>query len=807
MGNKVGAYYCQTDPIDITEHAKTSSVAVDGAMYIYKFCAVNRTKDGQLFCNKEKKVTAHIYGLFPLFVKLKKYFKDVIFVFEGKSPAIKSSESMLRYVKKENVREKYNLTKLKINKNAKLGIVNEQDFQNLISYKKQMFSITEEIVDYTKLLCKFLGIQYIVAKGEGEKCCEQLVKEKYCDSILSNDWDCLALEIPYIYRNIEFKNNKVYANFIKKESILTKLGCTSDQLKLIILTAGCDYTPGIPSVGPVNAYKLVKSNTLEQKYPLYYAELIELVEVTKKSYDRLLSVHNNTLSILDLKNFLIKTCEINYKLVYKYLPILLDLDKNVKITHLILPAAPYANAPLHMGRVGGTLLPADILYRYYKKKGYNIEFLCTIDCHGVPIMENAQQANLPYKEFVDKWCKRIIQTLHLWNINPSKICTTMDSEHIDYVNKYIKQLHDKNYIKKVQESLLYCTVCKKYIVDRYVQGTCICGITLDRNECESCLRILEPFEIINPTCKLCNNSLVLSEQENYAINCSQFKEEILNHFNKSIYKVNEYYTNRLAVRKTILRYLPWGIASYLIPSTVYYVWIEALLSYLSFTHAHRLDEYKTYHFIGKDNTHFHTVIYGHLLKYANYKLPDILKIRNWFLYENKKQSASKIHYIDLYELDNKEPLLADFFRIYISYNDSTKKDVNLSLESYNLFVRKFFNTVHNLLYRVNTHVINKGLKYIPELLTIPNFKNYLEKSENASALSVLFKQCNKLNELFHLYRDNLTEYEYAEFVNKIYSIIYELEPYMPIYSENWLKSFLKTNYRLNLNELIINTIR
>jgi len=46
---------------------------------------------------------------------------------------------------------------------------------------------------------------------------------------------------------------------------------------------------------------------------------------------------------------------------------------------IITSALPYANGEIHLGHVASTYLPADILTRYYRMKGYEVYHVCASD--------------------------------------------------------------------------------------------------------------------------------------------------------------------------------------------------------------------------------------------------------------------------------------------------------------------------------------------------------------------------------------------------------------------------------------------
>ena len=47
-------------------------------------------------------------------------------------------------------------------------------------------------------------------------------------------------------------------------------------------------------------------------------------------------------------------------------------------------AWPYANGSLHIGHIA-SLLPGDVLARYYRAKGDRMFYVSGSDCHGTPI--------------------------------------------------------------------------------------------------------------------------------------------------------------------------------------------------------------------------------------------------------------------------------------------------------------------------------------------------------------------------------------------------------------------------------------
>ena len=65
-------------------------------------------------------------------------------------------------------------------------------------------------------------------------------------------------------------------------------------------------------------------------------------------------------------------------------------------------AWPYANGPLHLGRIA-VLLPGDILARYHRMMGDEVVFLSGTDCHGTPVTMKAKEEGITPLEAVEKY--------------------------------------------------------------------------------------------------------------------------------------------------------------------------------------------------------------------------------------------------------------------------------------------------------------------------------------------------------------------------------------------------------------------
>jgi methionyl-tRNA synthetase len=65
-------------------------------------------------------------------------------------------------------------------------------------------------------------------------------------------------------------------------------------------------------------------------------------------------------------------------------------------------AWPYANGSLHIGHIA-SLLPGDILARYYRLKGEDVLYVSGSDCNGTPIAIRAMQDGVEVSDIANRY--------------------------------------------------------------------------------------------------------------------------------------------------------------------------------------------------------------------------------------------------------------------------------------------------------------------------------------------------------------------------------------------------------------------
>lgn len=298
-------------------------------------------------------------------------------------------------------------------------------------------------------------------------------------------------------------------------------------------------------------------------------------------------------------------------------------------------AWPYANGDLHVGHLAGAYLAPDIFARYHRMKGNDVLMVSGSDSHGTPIMVEARKRGITARELFEKYHERFLLTQQKIGISYDLFTHTDTENHHRIAQDFFTRLHDKGYLKKETQTLLYSDHETRFLPDRFVEGTCyICGYTSARgDQCDNCgnlmdvTRLIDPHNIENP-----DDKLVQKTTEHYFLQLDAFIEalqaylaEHKHHWRANVTNFSENFVKDLRPRP-ITRDIDWGID---VPLDGWeekkmYVWFEAVMGYFTASVEwaqfvrDEPDAWKNwwynpdaeiYNFIGKDNIPFHTVIW------------------------------------------------------------------------------------------------------------------------------------------------------------------------------------------------------
>lgn len=366
----------------------------------------------------------------------------------------------------------------------------------------------------------------------------------------------------------------------------------------------------------------------------------------------------------------------------------------------VFVAWPYASGDRHMGHVAGAYLPPDIFARYHRMRGNDVLMVTGSDSHGTPITVRAEQEGVPPEELFLRYHRRFLEGFKQLGISYDLFTHTDTQNHHRVAQDMFTELLEKGYIFKDLMKQLYCEQERRFLPDRYVEGTCpFCGFDNARgDQCDNCGRPLDATELIKPRCKFDGSAPVVRETEHFFLDLPAFTERLSEWLqDKDYWRPNVLnFTNNMlkdGLRpRPITRDMEWGVE---VPVEGYedkriYVWFEAVIGYLSATiewadnhgQPERWREWweepsRAYYFIGKDNIPFHAVIWpAMLMGYGDLNLPYDVPANEYLNLEGRKLSVSRNWAVWLPDyLSRYDP---DPLRYYLTVNAPESRDTDFS---------------------------------------------------------------------------------------------------------------------------------
>jgi methionyl-tRNA synthetase len=333
---------------------------------------------------------------------------------------------------------------------------------------------------------------------------------------------------------------------------------------------------------------------------------------------------------------------------------------------LVAVAWPYANGSLHLGQIAGAYLPADIFARYHRIKGNQVLMVSGSDQHGTPITLRADQEGKKPVEIAARYNREFLESWRRLGISFDLFTTTGTENHAKVTQDIFLKLMDNGYIYKAIVSQPYCPQCRRYLPDRYIEGTCpFCGSTNARgDQCDDCGKPMNPGEMVDPRCRLCGGTPQFQDSEHFFFKLSDFQRQLNDwvkkqkHWRPNVINLTKRYLKEGLRDRAITRDIDWGVA---VPVKGYedkriYVWFEAVIGYLSASKEWAKskgdgegwrsfwedDKARSYYFIGKDNIPFHTIIWpAMLMGYGGLNLPYDVPANEFLTIEGRKLSTSR----------------------------------------------------------------------------------------------------------------------------------------------------------------------
>jgi len=329
-------------------------------------------------------------------------------------------------------------------------------------------------------------------------------------------------------------------------------------------------------------------------------------------------------------------------------------------------AWPYANGSLHLGQIAGAYLPADIFARYHRAKGNEVLMISGSDQHGTPITLRAEQEGKKPGEIAAFYHQQFLESWQKLGISFDLFTTTGTANHTRVAQDIFLTLLDKGYIYKSTTSQPFCPQCRRFLPDRYIEGTCpYCHYSGARgDQCDECGKPMNTNELIDPRCRQCGTTPQFKDSEHFFLKLSAFQDRLSawvseqSQWRPNVCNLTKRYLKEGLRDRAITRDIEWGVPLPLegFESKRLYVWFEAVIGYLSATREWAMsrgdedkwrsfwqqDKAKSYYFIGKDNIPFHTLIWpAMLMGCEGLNLPYDVPANEFLTIEGRKLSTSR----------------------------------------------------------------------------------------------------------------------------------------------------------------------
>ena len=345
----------------------------------------------------------------------------------------------------------------------------------------------------------------------------------------------------------------------------------------------------------------------------------------------------------------------------------------------------YVNDVPHIGHAY-TTAAADVAARFHRQLGDEVFFLTGTDEHGSKVEQAAAARGLSPKEHADQMVEKFKEVARKIEASNDFFIRTTDPEHERFVQEFVQRIYDAGYIYKSTYAGLYCPACEAY----YNEADLVNGLCPDHGVAPVCMK-----------------------EENYFFRLSAFQKRLADHYRthpdfvRPRHRYNEalaFIDQGLADISISRATLKWGIKVPWDEAQVIYVWVDALVNYLSaLTYAR--DENllarfwpATYHIMAQDILKFHGVIWPALLMAAGYELPKHLFIHGYLKLGGEKMSKTRGNVMDPFPLI--EQYGADSFRFYCLREVNFGQDGIVSEESFKArYNAELANELGNLLSR------------------------------------------------------------------------------------------------------------
>jgi methionyl-tRNA synthetase len=346
----------------------------------------------------------------------------------------------------------------------------------------------------------------------------------------------------------------------------------------------------------------------------------------------------------------------------------------------------YINSTPHIGHAY-TTIAGDVVVRHRRQRGDDTFFLTGTDEHASKVARVAEEQGLEPKEYADRIVEHWRELPRRVNASVDFFIRTTDDGHKAFVQDFLQRIYDNGDIYEDVYAGLYCVGCEAFKTEaELVDGKC-------------------PEHDVEPE---------WIEEQNSFFRLSAYQDRLLALYDERpdfVLPKIRYNEARSFIEGGLQDFSvsragqPWGVPLPWNPDQVAYVWVDALVNYLSALTYARDDEDLVadywpvvHHLLAKDILRFHCVFWPALLLSAGYEVPQQLFVHGYLTVDNRNISKSLGNVIE--PLDLVDVYGADAVRFYLLRAATFGQDGNASVEDvHTRYERELGNELGNLLSR------------------------------------------------------------------------------------------------------------
>ncbi|HXP85242.1 MAG TPA: methionine--tRNA ligase [Bryobacteraceae bacterium] len=280
----------------------------------------------------------------------------------------------------------------------------------------------------------------------------------------------------------------------------------------------------------------------------------------------------------------------------------------------------YTNAAPHIGHAY-TTIAADTIKRIKRLQGLEVTLATGTDEHGQKIERAATAVGKTPREFTDLVSDEFREQWAVLGLAIDRFERTTSTRHARVVQDLFERCKERGFVYKGSYSGQYCVFDELYVND-----------AKPGDPCPDCGR---PTETVT--------------EENFYFKLSAFQDRLLDlYLNQPDFIQPETRRNEvlafvrnglqdLSISRTTIK---WGIPVPHEDKHVFYVWFDALTTYMSAVEGEGLWP-ADLHLIGKEIVRFHAVYWPAFLWAAGLPIPKQIFAHGWLLFENDKMSKSR----------------------------------------------------------------------------------------------------------------------------------------------------------------------